>query len=108
MFDLRKPEPLVVKDHLYDAAIVDLKFHCAAGDHTGRQRIVSADSHIVKVRLTLRSSAPPARSCTHCAHVHTVLCCTRRPWRACWFGLRIHDFSVCPQCIISARPPKYG
>lgn len=61
VFDLRKAEPLVVKDHLYDTAIVDLKFHRAAGDHTGRQRIVSADSHVVKVRtkaccLTLQIS----------------------------------------------------
>jgi len=56
VFDLRKPEPLVVKDHLFDAAIVDLKFHRAAGDHTGRQRIISADSHIVKVRPALRAS----------------------------------------------------
>ena len=56
LFDLRKPEPLVVKDHLYDAPIVDIKFHSAIGDHTCQQRVISADTHVVKVR-------PRARTC---------------------------------------------
>jgi hypothetical protein len=50
MFDLRRASPLVVKDHMYDAPIKDLKFHTASGDHTGQQRVVSACSHIVKAR----------------------------------------------------------
>ena len=49
MFDLRRSTPLVVKDHMYDAPIRDIKFHTASGDHTGRQRVISADTHIVKV-----------------------------------------------------------
>jgi ribosome biogenesis protein ENP2 len=49
IFDLRKALPLTVKDHMYDAPIVDIKFHTAAGDHTGLQRVISADSHIIKV-----------------------------------------------------------
>lgn len=50
VFDLRRAAPLVVKDHMHDAPIKDIKFHTAAGDHTAQQRVISADSHIVKVR----------------------------------------------------------
>ncbi|KAK9867222.1 hypothetical protein WJX84_009551 [Apatococcus fuscideae] len=47
VFDLRSSRPTVVKDHMYDAAIVDIKFHTPPGGST--QQIVSADTHIVKV-----------------------------------------------------------
>lgn len=56
VFDLRKALPLTVKDHMYDAPIVDIKFHTAAGDHTGLQRVISADCHIVKVLPRLFAS----------------------------------------------------
>lgn len=46
IFDLRSQKPLVVKDHMYGSNIVDIKFHTDAG---GRRRVISADSHIVKV-----------------------------------------------------------
>lgn len=52
VFDLRRSQPLTVKDHMYDSEIVDIKFHVPTADHTGRQQIVSADRHIVKVRVT--------------------------------------------------------
>jgi ribosome biogenesis protein ENP2 len=63
VFDLRRSAPLVVKEHMYDSAIVDLKFHVATGDHTGQQRVISADSHIVKVRArhTLPAHTSPTR-----------------------------------------------
>ena len=47
VFDLRSSKPTVIKDHMYDAPIVDIKFHTPPGGST--QRIVSADTHIVKV-----------------------------------------------------------
>ncbi|KAK9867626.1 hypothetical protein WJX84_003781 [Apatococcus fuscideae] len=47
VFDLRSSRPTVIKDHMYDAPIVDIKFHTPPGGST--QRIVSADTHIVKV-----------------------------------------------------------
>lgn len=50
IYDLRRNVPLITKDHMYDAPIRDIKFHTAAGDHTGRQRVISADTHVIKVR----------------------------------------------------------
>eukprot|EP00887_Chlorella_sp_A99_P002039 scaffold18.g2039.t1 len=49
LFDLRSQRPMTVKDHMYDAPIVDIKFHDAAGGRAG-QHVISADRHIVKAR----------------------------------------------------------
>ena len=49
VFDLRRSKPLVVKDHMYDAPIVDIKFHTAAGDHIGTQRVISTDRNVVRI-----------------------------------------------------------
>ena len=50
LFDLRSQRPLVVKDHMYDSKIVDIKFHSGGfGGDVGRQRVISADKHIIKI-----------------------------------------------------------
>lgn len=68
VFDLRRSRPLVVKDHMYDSEIVDIKFHVPTGDHTGRQQVVSADKHIVKVRpLSLITHLYQGALCTCCS-----------------------------------------
>uniref|UniRef100_A0A7S3F079 Nucleolar protein 10 n=1 Tax=Haptolina ericina TaxID=156174 RepID=A0A7S3F079_9EUKA len=43
VYDIRRPSPLLVKDHQYGLPIVDLKYH------TGDAYIVSADTKIVKI-----------------------------------------------------------
>ncbi|KAK9846298.1 hypothetical protein WJX81_001159 [Elliptochloris bilobata] len=51
LFDLRSSRPLLVKDHMYGAPIVDIKFHSPhreAGGLSGR-KVISADRHIVRV-----------------------------------------------------------
>ena len=52
LFDLRSQRPLVVKDHMYDSRIVDIKFHAGGyggvGDE-GRQRVISADRNVIKI-----------------------------------------------------------
>ena len=52
VFDLRRGAPLVVKDHMYDAPINTIKFHAVPEHGSGGQHVVSADSHVVKVRRT--------------------------------------------------------
>jgi ribosome biogenesis protein ENP2 len=60
LFDLRSQRPLVIKDHMYDSKIVDIKFHSGGfgganggggglGGDIGRQRVISADKHIIKI-----------------------------------------------------------
>ena len=50
LFDLRSQRPLVVKDHMYDSKIVDIKFHTGGfGGETERQRVISTDRHIIKI-----------------------------------------------------------
>ncbi|KAL4527757.1 hypothetical protein Ndes2437A_g02896 [Nannochloris sp. 'desiccata'] len=58
LFDLRSQRPLVIKDHMYDSKIVDIKFHSGGfggshggglGGDIGRQRVISADRHIIKI-----------------------------------------------------------
>jgi ribosome biogenesis protein ENP2 len=50
LFDLRSQRPLVIKDHMYDSRIVDIKFHSGGfGGDIGRQRVISADKHIIKI-----------------------------------------------------------
>lgn len=49
VYDLRSSRPLVVKDHMYGTRIVDLKFQRALGDGTSGRKVVSTDTHIVKV-----------------------------------------------------------
>ena len=39
---------MVVKDHMYDSPIVDIKFHSSINGRAGKH-IISADRHIVKV-----------------------------------------------------------
>lgn len=56
IYDLRRNTPLITKDHMYDEPIKDIKFHTAAGDHTGRQRVISADTHVIKVRSSATST----------------------------------------------------
>lgn len=57
VFDLRSSRPTVIKDHMYDAPIVDIKFHTPPGGST--QQIVSADTHIVKVSVLIHHSKDP-------------------------------------------------
>lgn len=56
LFDLRSQRPLVVKDHMYGSRIVDIKFHSGSGERGGMggQRVISADTRIVKVRWVLQ------------------------------------------------------
>jgi hypothetical protein len=57
LFDLRSPRPLLVKDHMYGAPIVDIKFHAPdreAGGARARRRPHSA------------ASAPRGRACMPC------------------------------------------
>ncbi|KAI7845268.1 hypothetical protein COHA_001310 [Chlorella ohadii] len=48
LFDLRSQRPMVVKDHMYDSKIVDIKFHSSINGRAG-QHVVSSDRHIIKV-----------------------------------------------------------
>jgi len=52
LFDLRSSRPLLVKDHMYGERIRDIKWHVSGGEGgaLGVRRVVSADSHVVKVR----------------------------------------------------------
>ncbi|KAA6424642.1 MAG: nucleolar 10-like [Trebouxia sp. A1-2] len=47
LYDLRSSRPLLVKDHMYGDKVTDIKFHAAHG--SGGRKIVSSDSHIVKI-----------------------------------------------------------
>ncbi|GMH41351.1 hypothetical protein BSKO_09261 [Bryopsis sp. KO-2023] len=51
IFDLRSQKPMLTKDHMYGAPIIDIKFHSAScgGDMAGVKRVISSDTHIVKV-----------------------------------------------------------
>ncbi|KAF8054988.1 nol10 [Scenedesmus sp. PABB004] len=55
LWDLRCAAPLLVKDHMYGAAIRDIKFHSGAagvgggGSSLDVRRVISADRHIIKV-----------------------------------------------------------
>lgn len=50
LFDLRCQRPLLVKDHMYDSPIMDIKFHSGHGDvGQGQQRVISSDRRIIKV-----------------------------------------------------------
>lgn len=49
LFDLRSQQPLLVKDHMYDSPIVDVKFHNGGGLCHESQCVISADKHIVKI-----------------------------------------------------------
>jgi hypothetical protein len=42
---------MLVKDHMYDSRIVDIKFHEGSGaaGGGGMRRVISSDRHIVKV-----------------------------------------------------------
>ena len=40
---------MVVKDHMYDSKIVDIKFHSSINGRAG-QHVISSDRHIIKVR----------------------------------------------------------
>lgn len=42
--------PMVVKDHMYDSRIVDIKFHSSINGRAG-QHVISSDRHIIKVPL---------------------------------------------------------
>lgn len=39
---------MVVKDHMYDSKIVDIKFHSSINGRAG-QHVISSDRHIIKV-----------------------------------------------------------
>ena len=50
---------MVIKDHMYDSPILDLKFHTSiatlgggggGGGGSAGQRVISSDRHIIKVR----------------------------------------------------------
>ena len=90
VFDLRSSRPTVIKDHMYDAPIVDISFHMPPGGST--QQVVSADTHIVKVCSAPRpfvhvihevSMSGVTTGMAECAilqkHVHKVcrVCCDR-------------------------------
>jgi hypothetical protein len=105
VFDLRRAAPLVVKDHMYDAPIKDIKFHTATGDHTGQQRVISADSHIVKVRLLLLlgpcccCAKPSTRYPAH-GNAQAAASCNARVRRARCEGLRGRAAGA---CMLQAR-----
>lgn len=42
LYDIRRAQPLLIKDHQYGLPIVDIKFH-------GERRIVSSDAKIIKI-----------------------------------------------------------
>ena len=46
LYDLRSSRPLLVRDHMYDAPIVDVKWHTGPD---GARRIVSSDTRAVKI-----------------------------------------------------------
>lgn len=48
IFDLRSSKPLLTKDHMYDAPIIDLKFHTDPFG-SGTRHVVSSDKHIIKI-----------------------------------------------------------
>lgn len=61
---------MVVKDHMYDSRIVDIKFHSSlnAGRGGGGQHVISSDRHIIKV----------------CSFFCSAVQCTRLLRRALW------------------------
>lgn len=66
LWDLRQKTPLLVKDHMYGAAITDIKFHSGSagvgggGSALDVKRIISTDKHIVKVSSLLALGLPPS------------------------------------------------
>ena len=50
LFDLRATRPRLVKDHMYSAPILDIKFHANALARTAERRVISTDKHVVRVR----------------------------------------------------------
>lgn len=48
IFDLRSSKPLITKDHMYDSAIVDIKFQTDPFG-SGQRHIVSSDRNIIKI-----------------------------------------------------------
>jgi len=48
VFDLRSSKPLITKDHMYDSAIVDIKFQTDPFG-SGQRHVVSSDRHIIKI-----------------------------------------------------------
>lgn len=49
LYDLRSQRPLVVKDHMYGSKIVGINFHIDGDQHSGKRRVISADTHIIKI-----------------------------------------------------------
>lgn len=73
---------MVVKDHMYDSRIVDIKFHASinSGRAGGGQHVISSDRHIVKVSVAFLCCFGAGMVARWGSTAGQLQACTRPAW----------------------------